>query len=401
MTKTVGIGITGGIAVYKIAELVSRLKKDDLDVIVIMTESAQHFVSPLTFRTLSGRQVVTDLWQDCPQWKVQHVGIAEELDLLVIAPATANIIGKMAHGIADDILSTVYLANGSPVLVVPAMNSNMYRQPVVQENLRKLKAHGCHIMQPDEGYLACGVTGPGRLPEVDEIYDRIKTLLFPRRDLAGKRIMINAGATCEDIDPVRFISNRGTGKMGYCLAEEAASRGAEVILVSGPTHLDPPIDVHTIQVWDAEEMCRVMLEQQSRCDVIIGSAAVADYRMANKSLQKIKKQEGQPQPITLELVPNPDILRELGQRKSENQIMVGFAAETENLLENAAKKLEAKNLDLIVANDVTREGAGFAGDTNIVTLLGRSGSIDSLPIMSKSDVALAIIDRVAELLTKM
>ncbi|MEQ8173646.1 MAG: bifunctional phosphopantothenoylcysteine decarboxylase/phosphopantothenate--cysteine ligase CoaBC [Syntrophomonadaceae bacterium] len=397
MTKTVGIGISGGIAVYKIAELVSRLKKDDLDVIVMMTEGAQHFVTPLTFRTLSGREVVTDLWNDSREWKVQHVGVAEELDLLVIAPATANIIGKMANGIADDLLSTVYLANAAPVLVVPAMNSNMFRQPVVQENLHKLNHVGCHIMQPGEGYLACGVTGPGRLPEVDDIYARIHKILFPKKDLAGKRIMINAGATCEDIDPVRYITNRGTGKMGYCIADEAAARGAEVILVSGPSQLQPPVGVHFVQVWSAEEMCKIMLEYQAGCDAIIGSAAVADFRMASIPEQKIKKKEGS-QTLVLELVQNPDILKELGQNKRPDQIMVGFAAETENILENAAKKLESKNLDFIVANDVTLEGAGFAVDTNIVSFISRNGETVSLPKMSKVDVAAAIIDRVADLL---
>lgn len=398
MTKTVGIGISGGIAVYKIAELVSRLKKDDLDVIVMMTEGAQHFVTPLTFRTLSGREVVTDLWSDSREWKVQHVGVAEELDLLVIAPATANIIGKMANGIADDLLSTVYLANTAPVLVVPAMNSNMFRQPVVQENLDKLNRFGCHIMQPGEGYLACGVTGPGRLPEVDEIYHRIHQILFPKKDLAGKRIMINAGATCEDIDPVRYITNRGTGKMGYCIADEAAARGAEVILVSGPCQLQPPMGAHFVQVWSAQEMCRIMLEYQAGCDAIIGAAAVADFRMASIPEQKIKKKEGEPRTLILELVQNPDILKELGKNKRPNQIMVGFAAETENLLENAAQKLESKNLDFIVANDVTVEGAGFAVDTNIVSIISRNGETVSLPKMSKADVAAAIMDRVADLL---
>lgn len=398
MTKTVGIGISGGIAVYKIAELVSRLKKDELDVIVMMTEGAQHFVTPLTFRTLSGREVVTDLWNDSREWKVQHVGVAEELDLLVIAPATANIIGKLANGIADDLLSTVYLANTSPVLVVPAMNSNMFQQAVVQENLQRLSRFGCHVMQPAEGYLACGVTGPGRLPEVDEIYARIHQMLFPKRDLAGKRIMINAGATCEDIDPVRYITNRGTGKMGYCIAGEAAARGAEVILVSGPSQLQPPAGVHFVQVWSAEEMCQVMLSFQAGCHAIIGSAAVADYRMASILQQKIKKKEGGPQTLVLELVQNPDILKELGKYKHADQIMVGFAAETENLLENAIKKLESKNLDFIVANDVTLEGAGFAVDTNIVSLISRDGDLLSLPQMSKNDVATAIIDKVADLI---
>jgi len=398
MAKTVGIGITGGIAVFKIAELVSRLKKDDLDVIVIMTEAAQHFVNPLTFRTLSGREVVSDLWQESREFKVQHIGIAEELDLLVIAPATANIIGKMAGGIADDLLSTIYLANTAPVLVVPAMNSNMYRHSAVQQNLKQLKNHGCHIMQPGEGLLACGAAGPGRLPEVDEIHEQIKALLFPRQDLAGKRIMVNAGATNEDIDPVRYISNRGTGKMGYSIAEAAAARGAEVILVSGPTNLTPPSGVHFIQVWSAEEMCRVMLEHQAGCDVIIGSAAVADFRMAHKAEQKIKKTEGGPDKLILELVKNPDILKELGKNKKQGQITVGFAAETENLFDNAIKKLKSKNLDFIVANDVTQEGAGFAIDTNIVTFITRDGEIESLPKMTKADVAQAIMDKVAALL---
>ncbi len=398
MAKTVGIGITGGIAVYKIAELVSRLKKDEFDVIVIMTESAQHFVNPLTFKTLSGREVVSDLWQESQEWKVQHIGIAEEIDLLVIAPATANIIGKMSHGIADDLLSTVYLANTSPVLVVPAMNSNMYRHPAVQQNIKQLLSHGCQVMQPGEGVLACGVTGPGRLPEVDEIYEQIRAILYPRQDLAGKRILVNAGATNEDIDPVRFISNRGTGKMGYCIAEVAAARGAEVILVSGPTNLPPPVGVHFVQVWSAGEMCQKMLDLQAGCDVIIGSAAVADFRMAAKSEQKIKKTEGDSDKLILELVKNPDILKELGKRKRSGQISVGFAAETENLFENAARKLESKNLDFIVANDVTQEGAGFAIDTNIVTFITRSGEMQSLPKMSKTDVAEAIMDKVADLL---
>lgn len=400
MSKTVGIGICGGIAVYKIAELVSRLKKEGLEVIVIMTEAAQRFVTPLTFKTLSGREVLTDLWQDSREWKVQHIGVAEELDLLVIAPATANMIGKMAGGIADDLLSTVYLANTAPVLVVPAMNSNMYRQPVVQDNLAKLKGYGCQVMQPDEGYLACGVTGPGRLPEPGDILVQINKLLFPKQDMAGKRIMINAGATCEDIDPVRFITNRGTGKMGYCIAEEAYNRGAEVVLVSGPGNLEPPSGVQFFRVWDAEEMCQVMLEHLPGCDVVIGSAAVADFRMASKAQQKIKKSDGGTSLLVLELVQNPDILKELGNKKRPGQLMVGFAAETENLFANALKKLESKNLDFIVANDVTQEGAGFAIDTNIVSFISRAGEIESLPKMSKNDVAVAIMNKVVDLLSK-
>lgn len=400
MSKTVGIGITGGIAVYKIAELLSRLKKDDIDVIVMMTESATKFVAPLTFRTLSGREVLTDLWQESQEWKVQHIGVAEALDLLVIAPATANFIAKMAHGIADDLLSTVVLANTAPVLVAPAMNSNMYKNAVVQDNIKKLRAYGCRIMEPDTGILACGSSGPGRLPEVGDIYEEIKRLLFTKKDLLGKRLMVNAGTTCEDIDPVRFICNRGTGKMGYCIAQEAVNRGADVLLVTGRSHLEPPKDVKVFNVWGAEEMCEVMLKYQPACDIIIGAAAVGDFKIAQVAEQKIKKQDDRSEILVIELVGTPDILKEMGKNKVPNQILVGFAAETQNLIENAQKKLKTKNLDFIVANDITMEGAGFASDTNIVSLIERSGEIKSLPKMSKQDVAMAIIDKVAELLKK-
>ena len=398
MAKTVGIGITGGIAAYKIADLVSKLKKDGLDVIVMMTEGASKFITPLTLKTLSGREVLTDLWAESREWKVQHIGVAEQLDLLVIAPATANFVAKMAHGLADDLLSTVVVANTAPVLVVPAMNTNMYKNPIVQDNLKKLAGYGYHVMDPDSGILACGVEGPGRLPETEAIYQQVMNLLYPRNDLSGKRIMVNAGSTCEDIDPVRFITNRGTGKMGFALAKEAVKRGADVILVSGPSSMSAPANVKHVQVWSAKEMCDIMLEYQPACDIIIGAAAVGDFRIANVAEQKIKKGEDKSQKITLELVENPDILKELGKKKSENLIMVGFAAETENVLENARKKLVAKNLDLIVANDVTMEGAGFGTDTNIVTLINRAGETTSFSIMSKEEVAAIIIDSVTELI---
>jgi len=398
MAKTVGLGITGGIAVYKLAELVSLLKKEDIDVIVMMTEAATKFVTPLTFKTLSGREVITSLWQDSQEWKVQHIGVAEELDLLVIAPATANFIAKMAHGLADDLLSTVVLANTAPVLVVPAMNSNMFINPVVQDNLKKLQSYGLTIMQPGTGQLACGTSGPGRLPSAQEILAEIKQILFSQKDLLGKRLMVNAGTTCEDIDPVRFISNRGTGKMGYCIAQEAVSRGAEVILVSGRTHLEPPTGVEMVSVWGAEEMCAAMLKYQARCDIIIGAAAVGDFRIAQVAGQKLKKTEQSSQKMVLELIGTPDILKELGKNKPEHQIMVGFAAETENVLENARKKLESKKLDFIVANDVTMEGAGFATDTNIVTIINKDGQVSPLPKMSKEEVAGAILDEVLKLL---
>ena len=398
MSKTVGIGITGGIASYKIADLVSKLKKNDMDVIVMMTDGATKFITPLTLKTLSGREVATDLWSESLEWKVQHIGIAEQLDILVIAPATANFIAKMAHGLADDLLSTVVLANTAPVLVVPSMNTNMYENPIVQDNIEKLQGYGYHIADPDSGLLACGVTGKGRLPEIEDIYQQIIKILFPKNDLSNKTLMVNAGSTCEDIDPVRFITNRGTGKMGFALAREAAERGADVILVSGPSQLKAPPKVKYIPVWSAQEMCDVMLEYQPVCDIIVGAAAVGDFRTNNVANQKIKKTEDKSGKFTLELIENPDILKELGKKKQDKLIMVGFAAETENVLENARKKLISKNLDLIVANDVTMEGAGFATDTNIVTIINRAGEAKALPKMSKEEVAAAIIDTVIELI---
>lgn len=398
MAKTIGIGVTGGIAAYKIVDLVSRLKKDGLDVVVIMTEGAAKFVTPLTFKTISGREVLTDLWQESQEFKVQHIGVAEQLDLLVIAPATANFIAKMAYGIADDLLSTIVLANTVSVLVVPAMNSNMYRNTAVQRNLTMLNDYGYRVMKPESGMLACGVTGPGRLPELDDIYDEIQQMLYPKKDLAGKRLMVNAGTTCEDIDPVRFIANRSSGKMGFCIAEEASARGAEVILVNGRCQLEPPAGVNVVPVWSADEMCEVMRKYQPACDVIIGSAAVGDFKVATVETQKRKKPDNKSEKWVLELVGTPDILQELGKHKTGRQVIVGFAAETENIVENARKKIETKNLDFIVANDVTQEGAGFETDTNIVTLITRDGKVKPLPKMSKREVAAAIIDKVVEIL---
>ena len=400
MPKTIGIGITGGIAAYKITDLVSKLKKNDYEVIVLMTEGAARFITPLTLKTISGREVLTDLWQESPEWKVQHIGVAEEIDLLVVAPATANIIGKMANGIADDLLSTVYLANTAPVIIVPAMNSNMYQKPVVQENLNRLKSHGCTIVAPECGELACGASGPGRLPDIEVIYQAIVDKLHPKQDLKGKKLMVNAGTTCEDIDPVRFIANRGTGKMGFAIAEAARNRGAEVVLIAGKSSLEAPAGVEFHTVWGAEEMCARMLEIQTDCDIIIGAAAVGDFQIAAIAQQKLKKKDNETQQLILELVGTPDILKELGKQKRTGQIMVGFAAETENVLENARKKLKSKNLDFIVANDVTMEGAGFATDTNIVTLIDKNGGIAALPQMTKYHVAEAILDRIVDLIKK-
>ena len=398
MAKTVGVGITGGIASYKIADLVSKLKTNNIDVVVMMTDGATRFISPLTFKTLSGREVATDLWSESLEYKVQHIGIAEQLDLLVIAPATANFIGKMAHGIADDLISTVAVANTAPVLIVPAMNSNMFKNPIVQDNIKKLQSYGYQVMDPESGMLACGVEGKGRLPAVDDIYNRIVSLLYPCSDMSGKRVLVNAGSTCEDIDPVRFIGNRGTGRMGYAIAREASARGADVILVSGKTHLEAPTNVKLVEVWSSQDMCDAMLKYQPMCDIIIGAAAVGDFRLAAVADQKIKKTDNGPQSVMLELVGTTDILKEMGKRKQENQIIIGFAAETENLLENARKKLKSKNLDFIVANDVTIEGAGFATETNVVTFISRDGEVVSLPKMLKEEVAAAILDRVIDLM---
>ncbi len=400
MPMTIGMGITGGIAAYKITDLVSRFKKAGYEVIVMMTEGATKFITPLTMKTISGHEVLTDLWQDSQEWKVQHIGVAEQIDVLVIAPATANIIGKMANGIADDLLSTVFLANTAPVIVVPAMNTNMYQNPVVQDNIKKLINYGLTVLEPESGELACGVTGPGRLPDIDIIFQAVMEKLHPKQDLKGKRLMVNAGTTCEDIDPVRFIANRSTGKMGITIAEAAAKRGAEVILVCGNSPHEPPGGIEFHSVWGAEEMCAVMMEKQPYCDIIIGAAAVGDFKIAKMAEQKLKKADDKSIQLVLELVGTPDILKELGRRKKEHQIMVGFAAETENVLENAKKKLKAKNLDFIVANDVTMEGAGFASDTNIVTFIDNDGDIEALPQMSKRHVAEAILDKAVGLMQK-
>ncbi len=397
MSKTIGIGITGGIASYKIADLVSSLRQEGFEVIVMMTDAATKFITPLTLATLSGREVIRDMWEDYNEFTIPHIDIAKELDLLVIAPATANFIAKMAHGIADDFLSTLFVANIAPVLIAPSMNTKMYESIIVQNNLAKLKEYGFNIMPPSSGHLACNDTGLGRLPRTDEIVLEIKEVLLQKRDLKGKKVMVNAGTTCEDIDPVRFIANRGTGKMGYSIAEEARKRGADVILVSGKTSIKPPEGVKYIPVWSADEMCEVMQKYQSDCDVIVGAAAVGDFKVADIEGKKLKKAEQESDKLVLELVGTPDILKTLGQSKGKSQIMVGFAAETNDVVENARLKLEAKNLDFIVANDVTQEGAGFGTDTNIVTFISRNGSVKPLPLMGKDEVAAAILDKVVDI----
>ncbi|SHE35625.1 phosphopantothenoylcysteine decarboxylase / phosphopantothenate--cysteine ligase [Desulforamulus putei DSM 12395] len=393
--KSVTVGITGGIAVYKAAELVSSLVKAGADVHVAMTSSAREFMTPLTFEVLTGNPVHTQLFQTGSEGGVLHIDLAQKADVLVIVPATANIIGKAASGIADDLVSTLIMAASCPVLFCPAMNAVMFHNPVVQQNITKLKELGYHFVEPGEGRLACGTTGKGRLADQAIIFHSIEKLLTPQ-DLAGLDVLVTAGPTREPLDPVRYLSNRSSGKMGYALARVAALRGARVTLVTGPTSLIPPPGVEAIRVETAREMYDAVLQHFEQADLVIKAAAVADYRPQDVSSQKIKKQG---QDMQLQLTRNPDVLAELGRRKKDHQLLVGFAAETNDLEQNALAKLTRKNLDLLVANDVTIPGAGFDYDTNVVRIFGRDGEVESLPLMDKNRVAQKILDRVAKLLT--
>lgn len=384
------LGVTGGIASYKAVELVSRLKKAGAAVHVIMTEAATKFVTPLTFREISGNPVVTSMWTEAPNWNVEHIALANLADLFVIVPATANIIGKIANGIADDMLSTTIMATRAPVLLAPAMNTNMYLNVIVQQNLSRLTQYGYHIIQPDCGKLACGSEGPGRLPEPSVIFEKITHLLQAAHTFAGKKVLVTAGGTREPIDPVRYIGNRSSGKMGYALANAAAARGAEVILIAGPTNLPDPPGVIVKHIETAQAMRQAVLEEYDRMDIIIKAAAVADYRPQSPSIHKIKKTD---ETLTLALEKNPDILLELGQKK-QHQILIGFAAETQELITNASMKLAKKNLDMVIANDVTLPGAGFNSNTNIVKILYRDGSMEELPQLSKREVAEIILEKV-------
>jgi len=390
--KTITLGVTGGIAAYKVAQLASNLKSAGAAVHVVMTRSAQEFVRPLTFQVLTANRVYTDLFDRASGWNVQHVELATQSDLIVVAPATANIIAKAALGIADDLLSTVITAAGCPVLFCPAMNKNMYENRVVQRNLAALREHGYHIVEPGRGMLACGVEGIGRLADLDVIQEQIEVLLAPEKDLDGINVLVTAGPTVEPIDPVRYLTNRSTGKMGYSIAEAALRRGARVTLVSGPTDLKPPSGVEFIGVNTAVEMFEAVMKQYPNMDAVIKSAAVADYRPKEVAQHKIKKHQDQ---MIIEFVKNPDILAELGRRKTR-QILVGFAAETKELEKSALSKLKMKNLDLLVANDVTKPGAGFGSDTNVVKLVYPE-QIVPLPKMDKRALADRILDEVLKL----
>jgi phosphopantothenoylcysteine decarboxylase/phosphopantothenate--cysteine ligase len=359
-----------------------------------MTEAAQRFVTPLTFQALVHRPVITSLWDPVDEWEIEHIAVAREASLVVIAPATANVIGKLACGIADDFLTTLVLATCAPVLICPAMNADMYANPIVQENLNRLKKRGFHFVEPEEGALACGDVGKGRLAGCDTIFERIVSILSPEQDFEGIKMLVTAGPTQEPIDPVRYITNPSTGKMGYAVARAASERGASVVLVSGPTSLSPPEDVETIRVRTAAEMAKEALRKARGCKVIVGAAAVADFSPAESVDQKIKKNKTS---FSMKLEPTVDIIAELGRRKGR-KVLVGFSVETCDLVENSMKKLKKKNLDMIVCNDVTQAGAGFAVDTNIVAILDKAGGCEELPRLTKLEIANRILDRIRELL---
>jgi phosphopantothenoylcysteine decarboxylase/phosphopantothenate--cysteine ligase len=387
------LGVTGCIGAYKACEVLRELQRRELDVQVVMTAAAKRFVSPMTFEALSRHPVFHDQWAPSENGAIRHISLADDAELLLVAPATANILGKFARGIADDALSTLYLATRAPVVVAPAMNVNMFEHAAVRENLATLRARGVGVVEPGEGYLACGWLGKGRLAEVERIVEAALARLAARHDLLGETVLVTAGPTVEDIDPVRFVSNRSSGAMGYRLAEAARDRGARVVLVSGPTALEAPRDVSFVAVRSAEQMQQAVAAQVGPATVVVAAAAVSDYRPARRSGAKIKKADG---PMPLELVRTPDILKELGAAKG-GRLLVGFAAETEDLVANARKKLEAKNLDLIVANDVTASGAGFGSPTNAVVLLRRDGTRRDVPLASKREVAERILDEIVAL----
>jgi len=394
----IALGVSGGIACYKAAEILRRLQDRGFDVAVVMTKGAAQFVTPLTFRALSGNKVYMDIFEGAsagsdPASAYDHIFLAQSIDLFLIAPATADCIAKMAAGIADDFLTTFHLAVQSPVVVAPAMNTRMWEHASVQANLRTLQSRGVHIVQPEIGRMACNTYGPGRLAPVNVIVDYAAGLLSRNQDLQGRRVLVTAGPTVEDIDPVRFLSNRSSGKMGFAIAQAARTRGAEVTLISGPTDLEFP---GVVRVRSTEEMRQAVVERFSQTDVLIKAAAPLDFRPKTVASQKIKKAKGG---SSLDLEPTPDILQELGARK-DGKVLVGFAAETEDLAKNARAKLKAKNLDLIVVNPVGGPDSGFASDTNRASIIDADGAVQDIPLMSKSQMAEAILDRVTALLGK-
>lgn len=410
--KNIILGVTGGIAAYKCVDLVSRLRKQGANVHVILTKGAQNFVTETAMREISGNPVVTSMWQEIQQYDVEHIALAQLADVVLVAPATANVIAKCACGMADDMLTTTLLATKAPVFFAPAMNTNMYENSITQQNLHTLQERGCHIIDPAAGHLACGTSGVGRMPEPQELVEILTDFFATGKepgdtneadysqhlaeglDFSGVNILVTAAGTREPIDPVRYIGNRSSGKMGYAIAEAARDLGANVTLISGPSALPPLAGVNFFKVESARDMRRLVLENFPESQIVIKAAAVADYRVKNVADHKIKKNDEE---LTLVLEKNPDILKELGQKKQKGQVLVGFAAETQNLIQYAQSKLEKKNLDMIVANDVSKPQAGFNVDTNLIKLLKRDGSIEELPLMSKKDLAYIILNHVMKI----
>jgi phosphopantothenoylcysteine decarboxylase/phosphopantothenate--cysteine ligase len=393
----IALGVTGGVAAYKAAELVRRLQQEQIDVQVVMTRSAQEFVAPLTFAALTGQKVITELFTaEAPanvESAIEHIAVAQRIDALVIAPATADIIAKLARGLADDFLTTLYLATTAPVIVAPAMNVNMWEHAATRENVQILRERGVRVVSPDEGYLACGMTGAGRLAGLEAIVEAVVQALGVRRDLENETVLVTAGPTCEDLDPVRFLTNRSSGRMGYAVAEAAARRGSRVILISGPVSLEAPAGVERVEVRTTEQMHRAVLAHLDRATVVVMAAAVADYRPVMPYTNKLKRKAGR---LNIEFEPTADILADVSRRKGE-RLLIGFAAETEQVAEHARRKLKEKAADLIVANDVTAPGAGFDHDTNVVTIFRSDGREQSLPKLTKLQVANRILDEVVEL----
>ncbi len=396
--KNVVLGVTGGIAAYKACEIISGLKKIGANIDVIMTKSATEFITPYTFQSLTGNSVIVNMFESPKYWDMEHISLAQKSDILLVAPATANIIGKVANGIADDMLSTTIMASNKPVVFAPAMNTKMYENPVVQKNIETLIARGYHIIPPKGGILACGDEGQGKLQEVSVILEELEKiyqqeLQTEAKDLEGLTFLVTAGPTREIIDPVRFLSNHSTGKMGYEIAKAIVKRGGRVNLISGPSSLKTPEGVQMVSVETAEEMFEAVKKAYPKCDVLIKSAAVSDYRPKTREAQKVKK-ESREEEIQLTLVRNPDILLEMGKIKEPGKIHVGFAAETENIMEHGKEKIQKKNLDFIVANDVTEEGAGFGHNTNIVYFIDKNGDFSKTEKMEKSAIAHEILDKV-------
>lgn len=394
--QTIVLGVTGSIAAYKIASLASMLVKQHANVHVIMTQNATNFINPITFETLTGHKCLVDTFDRNFEFQVEHVSLAKQADLMMIAPASANVIGKMAHGIADDMLTTTVLACKAPIYVSPAMNTNMYENPIVQDNLRILEKYGMKVIDPASGYLACGDTGAGKMPEPETLFAYIEAELAHEKDLAGKRVLVTAGATQEALDPVRYLTNHSTGKMGYALAKAAMLRGAQVTLVSGQTNLEPPLSVDFVPIVSAQDMYEAVERRFDDTDLLIMAAAVADYRPKEYVDQKIKKKAGG---NVLELARTTDIIGTLSGRKHPGQFLCGFSMETEHMLENSRAKLEKKNLDMIVANNLRTEGAGFGTETNVVTLIRADGQTE-LPKLSKLDVSHRILDEVVRTFEK-